>query len=225
MKDKVIAIDGPSASGKSTVARLVAAHLGIHYVDSGSLYRAVTWMAVREGGGKVAGVDIAAVVRDMDVSFNDDACAIGFMVNGINPVGELRSDVINENVSVVAADPAVRADVVCRLRSLACFGPLVMEGRDIGTAVFPGAMFKFYLDADPMERARRRREELAGADSGPSTEDVHDSLERRDRIDSTRSRDPLRIADGATVIDSTSLDIAGVVDVIVSHVAGEEGFD
>jgi len=221
----IVAIDGPSASGKSTVARRVAEELGGIYVDSGSLYRGITWKVLAEG---VAPDDAAAVSRllaalEMDFFLRDNA--VQFRVNGVEPGLHLRSDAVNESVSCIAAMPDVRRAVVGWLRDMARFGDLVMEGRDIGTAVFPDAEHKFYLDASPEERARRRAADEKRPEEGSVSLDadaVRESLERRDEMDSTRPMDPLQVAAEATVIDSTSLEIDDTVELVLRGI-GKQG--
>lgn len=215
---KTIAIDGPSASGKSSVSKGVAAELEFIYVDSGALYRGVTWQAIR------AGVDLQdadAVVESMNEAewnFFVQEGAVVFSVNGDVPVQELREKDVREAVAGVAAIPAVRRFVVESLQSLAGFGSLVMEGRDIGTVVFPDSPYKFYLDADPQERALRRYRELVEAGESEKAEEVMASLKKRDQIDSTRKTDPLVVAPGARVIDSTSMTLADVIRTVIEAV-------
>lgn len=224
----IIAIDGPSASGKSTVARRVAARTGTIYVDSGSLYRGITWKALVEGAPPDDPGAVGRLLAEMDMSFHLGDGAVGFTIDGTDPGLDLRSDEVNEFVSAVAAMPAVRTAVVDWLRGMVRFGDLVMEGRDIGTAVFPEAEHKFYLDASPEERARRRctdEKRPAGADAAADPESVRRSLERRDAIDSSRTMDPLKVADDATVIDSTSLAIDETVDLVLRAVEGRRGSD
>jgi CMP/dCMP kinase len=209
----VVAIDGPSASGKSTVAKKVAAALGRLYVDSGAVYRAITWKALQR---KVA-ADAAAcgkLARETRVELFVKDGAVRFKIDGVELGAELRSSAVNENVSVVSAIPEVRTEVVTCLKSMLKFGNLVMEGRDIGTAVFPDAEFKFYLDADPKERARRRSAELAGAELSA----IHDSLKRRDAIDSSRKNDPLKIAPGAVILDTTAMSVEDVAQQIIRRI-------
>jgi len=218
---KKVAIDGPSASGKSTVAKGVAKALGFVYVDSGALYRGVTWNASRRG---IDPADAESVVRAMREAewrfFVRDAGVAGFSVDGIEPTRELREKPVREAVALVAAVPAVRDFVVERLRGLAECGALVMEGRDIGTVVFPETPYKFYLDADPEERAMRRYRELVSAGEREKAEEVLESLRRRDRIDSTRKAAPLKIATDARVVDTTGMTIDDVVGFIVNAVKG-----
>jgi len=217
---KTIAIDGPSASGKSTVSKGVAAELGFIYVDSGALYRGVTWQAIRKG---VDTTDAAAMAESMHNAewdfFVQEGAAI-FSIDGDVPVQELREKDVREAVADVAAIPAVRKFVVESLQSLENFGSLVMEGRDIGTVVFPDSPYKFYLDADPEERAMRRYRELVAAGEDEKADAVMESLKKRDQIDSTRKTDPLVVAPGANVIDSTSMTLDEVIQAIIDNVQG-----
>jgi cytidylate kinase len=216
----VIAIDGPAASGKSTVSRDVARRLGALYLDSGSLYRGVTWKAVRED---VEVGDPASVVRLMDAMDWQFAVRDGrvvYEIDGEDPGAQIRSEPVVERVSAVAAIPAVRERINRRLRDARRFGPLVVEGRDIGSIVFPHANYKFYLDASPDERARRRRNDAADSAAGRAVEAVRDDLERRDRMDRSRSTAPLQIPLGAVVIDTTDLALDTVVERVIEIVQG-----
>ncbi|MBM4155851.1 MAG: (d)CMP kinase [Lentisphaerae bacterium] len=218
-----IAIDGPSASGKSTVSRRVAQVLGFVYVDSGMFYRTLTWKAVREG---VPPGDAEAVVAWMhrcrwELSVADGAVRLA--LDGVDPGLEIRCEPVRERVSEVAAISEVRAFLVARLRETARFGSLVMEGRDIGTVVFPESPWKFYLDADPDERARRRALELEQMEGHADPSVVRDSLARRDQRDRTRKDAPLQIALNADVIDSTSMSVDEVVALIVARVRAGKG--
>ncbi len=217
---KTIAVDGPSASGKSSVSKGVAAELGFIYVDSGALYRGVTWQAIRKGADPR---DAAAVVDTMHSAdwhfFVQDGAAI-FSIDGDVPVQELREKEVREAVADVAAIPEVRAFVVESLRTLKNFGSLVMEGRDIGTVVFPDSPYKFYLDADPQERAMRRYRELVAAGEDEKAHEVMESLKKRDQIDSTRKTDPLVVAPGAQKIDSTAMTLDEVIQLIANAVKG-----
>ena len=221
MKNRVIAIDGPSASGKSTVAKKVASELGWLYVDSGSLYRAVTWKALKEGLDTKESESVATLVKTLAPEFSVKDGSVSFLLDGIALDRELRTETINRNVSPVAAEPTVRTHVTQWLRDMLELGDLVMEGRDIGTAVFTDSKLKFYLDASPEERARRRHAEMEAVEA-MSVSDVHESLSRRDEIDSRRMTAPLYIADDANVIDSTSMDAAQVSAFIVDCVKNSE---
>jgi cytidylate kinase len=208
---KAIAIDGPSASGKSTVSKGVAAELGFIYVDSGALYRGVTWNAIRKG---VDTKNSEAVLETMYSAewdfFVQDGAAI-FSVNGDIPVQELREKDVREAVADVAVISGVRQFVVENLQSLENFGSLVMEG---------DSPYKFYLDADPEERAMRRYRELVAAGEDEKAHEVMDSLKKRDKIDSTRKTDPLQVAEGAHVINSTSMTIEEVIQTVIDAVKG-----
>ena len=222
MKSGVIAIDGPSASGKSTVARRVAASLpGFVYVDSGALYRLVTHEALERGVPAADGPALKSFLGSLPVEFAVKDGAVVYSCGGRETGAELRTQRVNENVSQYSAIPPLRERVVSWLRSLARFGSLVVEGRDIGDVVFPRAEHKFFLDASADERARRRHQEiaLAGA-SDVSGEMVGKSLSRRDEIDSGRAVAPLRVPDGAKVINSTSMGIDAVVALVLDCVSG-----
>ena len=215
---RVIAIDGPSGAGKSTIARGIGSRLGFLHVDSGALYRIMTLAALR------ASIDCndAAAVADfctrVDVRFVVRNGAVAYLVNGEEPGDAIRTPEINANVSPVSKVPEVRAKINEWLHSMRALGDLVVEGRDIGSVVFPDAIARFYLDASPEARARRRHlEEVAKGMAAQSEEAVKASLLARDKIDSTRKTAPLKIADGAVVIDSTSLSIDEVLAIVEEH--------
>lgn len=213
-----VAIDGPSASGKSTVARRVAQELQFAYVDSGALYRGLTWKALREGLDLARPEALIELTTRIVLDFFLRQGAVMFAIDGDEPGDQLRSEPVRERVSDVAAVPEVRAFLVRHLRNTIRFGHIVMEGRDIGTVVFPDSPCKFYLDADPEERARRRHLELARNEADSDVGKVLKSLRKRDLKDATRKTAPLQIALGAHVIDSTAMHIEQVVQLIVAHV-------
>jgi cytidylate kinase len=200
----VIAIDGPAASGKSSVARRLARLLGFNYVNSGTIYRAVTWELLRQqvDPARTESVEAAIGRISIDCGFTEKGESF-VRVNSYIPDVELRGIEVNQNVSAVSAIPAVRRLIVNRLRALTEQHNVVMEGRDIGTAVFPDTPFKFYLDAHPDVRRKRR-----------AAEGQEDSIEQRDKIDSTRSEAPLAIAPNACVVDTSHLTLDGVVEAI-----------
>ena len=200
MSDLVIAIDGPAGSGKSTVARTVAELLGWSFLDTGAMYRAVTCEAIFRGIEVHDAVAVAGVADDVSLTTLPRVT-----VNGRDVEDEIRGDEINEAVSVVAANPEVRASMVARQREFAAAQPLgtVVEGRDITTVVFPHASIKVFLTASLEERARRRGDE------------GEDSVARRDEADSTRAVSPLRQADDALVLDTTGRDVEDVAQEIV----------
>lgn len=205
-RHRVIAIDGPAASGKSSVARALAQRLGFAYVNSGAMYRAVTWHVLQ------AGVD----VRNPDaVQQAVERCAIAcrlsgsdsvIEIDGSDPAEFLRDDSVNTGVSLVSSVPRVRELLVEQMRAFATERDLVMEGRDIGSVVFPDTPFKFYIDASPEVRLQRR-----------AAQGQRDEIAARDRADSSRTTSPLVVAPDAIVIDSSHLTIEGVVDEIVRH--------
>jgi cytidylate kinase len=202
----VIAIDGPAASGKSSVARALARRLGFVYVNTGAMYRAITWLAVSKG---VPTADAGRVHQLLH--FTDIQCGIAdgestILLDGIDPTPHLVSDEVNANVSAIATIPEVRRVLVEKQRAFAGGHDIVMEGRDIGSAVFPETPYKFYIDASPEVRARRR----AG-------QGLTDSVAARDKVDSTRRTSPLIIAEDAHVIDSSNLTIDGVAGEVVGR--------
>ncbi len=202
----VIAIDGPAASGKSSVARKLARRIGFSYVNSGAMYRAVTWELLREqvDPANPARVEAALARMSFHSGFTENGDSY-IRINAEIPDLELRQIEVNQAVSSFSAIPAVRQLIGQCLRSM-CEGiDVVMEGRDIGTAVFPDSPHKFYLDASP--EIRRRRRAAQGQD---------DSIEQRDKIDSTRRIAPLAVASDAHVIDTSHLDIEGVVERIAA---------
>ena len=212
----IVAVDGPSASGKSTVSRRTAQAVGFIYVDSGALYRGITWKCVKEG---VDVKDSQAVTNllirmNMELVLKDNS--VGYLIDGEDPGQEIRAEPVRERVADIAAQQSVRVFIVEKLRLMTKFGNLVMEGRDIGTVVFPDTPFKYYLDADPEERARRRAAEIKLQDGSDDVGAVLSSLRRRDQKDSSRATAPLQIALGAKIINSTGMTIEQVVDTIVS---------
>lgn len=217
--DRVICIDGPAGAGKSTIARAVAKRLGYLYVDSGALYRIATWKALREGVDTSDEAAMTAFAETFDIDFSVRDGAIVQSVDGVEPGLELRTPEVNAHVSPVAVVPAIRAKVTALLRRMPALGPLSVEGRDIGSVVYPDSPARFYLDADPDERTRRRlREDVArGFMTEADADKVRASLLARDKIDSTRKTAPLKVPEGAIVIDTTPLGIEEVVDAVISR--------
>ena len=220
----IVAVDGPSASGKSTGSRRVAKEVGFLYVDSGAMYRGVTWKCVKEGIDVKDAQEVTNLLIRMKMELVVKDGAVGYLIDGEDPGMEIRGEAVRERVADIAAQQVVRVYIVDKLRQMAKFGDLVMEGRDIGTVVFPDTPFKYYLDADPAERARRRHAELQKTE-GVDIEKIAQSLVNRDKKDSSRATSPLQIALGARIINSTGMSIEQVVDVILSDLraAGEVG--
>jgi cytidylate kinase len=200
---RVIAIDGPAGAGKSTIARALAARLGLEYLDTGAMYRAVTLAAMRRGIDTADLDRVANVARELSLEVGDH----GVLVDGIDATTEIRSREVTAAVSTVAANSAVRGELVRRQRQWANQrGGGVLEGRDIGSVVFPDAELKLYLTASPRVRAERRV-----AEAGGNVEEMAVSIERRDRHDSSRSDSPLVEPDGSIVVDTTGLSIDEVL--------------
>ncbi len=218
MSGRVIAIDGPSASGKSTVARRVAHATGGIYVDSGALYRGMTWAALQQGVDPRDEAAVSACKDRSDWQFRVVDQAVHFTIDGVDPGEEIRGEAVRESVSYVAKISGVRTFIVAQLQAMTRFGPLVMEGRDIGSVVFPDTPYKYYLDADPEERARRRNEEIRKREGRSEIDRVLSSLEKRDKMDSSRKTAPLQVAEGAEVVNTTHMDIDEVVSAIVARV-------
>ncbi len=205
---RVIAIDGPAGSGKSTVGRRLAERLGLTYLDTGAMYRAVAFAAMRRGVDPADADPVAAVARDMDLLVADGTVT----VDGVDATLEIRGAEVSRAVSTVAANPAVREELRGRQRVWAAeHGGGVIEGRDIGSVVFPDAELKVYLTADPAVRAQRRAEELLDADYDQVAADIA----RRDATDQGRADSPLVRADGAVTVDTTGLGIDEVLDVLL----------
>lgn len=206
----IIAIDGPSGAGKGTIARAVAAELGYRHVDSGAMYRAVGWKALRDG---VPLTDEVAV-RDLATQSVIDIDGPAVRIDGVDVSRAIRTPEVDRAATAVARLPLVRDVLVSRQRTIGVGGGIVMEGRDIGTVVFPSADVKIYLDASEDERARRRAQDPAH--SGPSTlAEVASALVERDRSDRTRQVSPLYAAPDAHVIDTTHHTIAHVVSDVI----------
>jgi cytidylate kinase len=202
-----IAIDGPSGAGKGTVARAVAAQLGYQHVDSGAMYRAVGWKALRDGVPLDNEQALAALAAHATMEIG----AGGVTIDGADVTREIRTPEIDRAAAAVARLPAVRAILVERQRVMGRSGGVVMEGRDIGTVVFPRADVKIYLDASEQERARRRAHDPAHTGVPTTMSEVATLLTERDRQDRTRATSPLYAAPDAKVIDTTGKDVEAVV--------------
>jgi len=212
-KRLIVAIDGPSGAGKGTVARAVAARLGYRHVDTGAMYRAVAWKALHDGVDVQDEAAVAAVGERAAFDLEQGRVAI----DGHDVTAAIRTPEIDAAAATVARHPAVRRVLVARQRVYGEAGGVVMEGRDIGTVVFPGADVKIYLDASPEERARRRAADPAHASSkSAQLADVATALAERDKSDSTRAASPLAVAPDAIVIDTTGISIDEVIDRVLT---------
>lgn len=219
---KVIAIDGPSGAGKSSVSRITAKKLGFLHVDSGALYRIITWQCIEKGVDTSNPDAVAECARSVEIECVPQDGRVVFRVCGEEPGDKLRTPEVNAHASPVATVKAVRDRVTGTLRDLVKLGDLVVEGRDITTAVFPDTPARFYLTASADARAaRRRKEEIEKGIASQSAEDVKQSLLARDKIDSSRKYAPLRKADGAVEIDSTDLTLEQVVETVFGSLPAE----
>ena len=212
---RVVAIDGPSGAGKSTVARGVAEALGLQVLDTGAMYRAVTLAALERGVDLDDSDACAQVASTSQVEVGDRV-----LLDRRDVTADIRTPAVTSAVSAVSAHPGVRQVLVAQQRSwVETHGGGVVEGRDIGTVVFPDAAVKVFLSASDDERARRRQLDEGAADRTVDVEHVREELERRDRLDSTRATSPLVAAPDALHIDTTSRSIDGIVDEIVARFA------
>ena len=219
---RVIAIDGPSGAGKSSVSKRVGKQLGFLHVDSGALYRIMTWQCLLHRIDTSDPAAVAAFAQTVDVECVPRDGAIVYLVRGQPPGDAIRTPEINRHASPVATVKAVRDRVTAWLRGMTRFGDLIVEGRDITTAVFPESPARFYLVASAEARAeRRRKEEVEKGIANQSAEEVKRSLLARDAIDSTRKHAPLRKADGALEIDSTNLTLDDVVQTVIDALPAE----
>lgn len=215
----VIAIDGPVGAGKSTVARRLAAALGCVHIDSGAMYRALGWKALRLGVELGDHHGLARLAAATDVRIVANACGARVLVDGEDVTHALRTPAMDEASSVVSTCPAVRERLVALQRAMAREGGVVMDGRDIGTVVFPNAQLKFFLDADLAIRADRRLTDLRRAGATVEPSQIREEVARRDARDRAREVAPLRAAPDAIRIDSTSLDAEAVVAAMLAEVA------
>lgn len=215
MKNRVIAIDGPSGAGKSTIAKGIGKRMGFLHVDSGSLYRIMTLAAIKAGIDCNDEEAVAAGCDKVDVRFIVKDGAVAALVEGKEPGDAIRTAEINAHVSPVSKVPEVRERINIWLRGMRELGDIVVEGRDIGSVVFPDTPARFFLNASAEARAiRRHLEEVAKGIATQTVEEVKASLLNRDKIDSSRKTAPLKIPEGAIVIDSTNLSIEEVLDIV-----------
>ena len=206
----IIAIDGPAGSGKSTIAKLIAEDLGLVYLDTGAMYRLVTLKALNEG---ILG-NLDKIVKMLD-DLRIDIKKNGFYLDDTNVSEEIRKPIVSENVSDIAAIREVREKMVDLQRKFSESKNVILDGRDIGTVVFPNADVKIFLIADAKERANRRYKELVSKVENVKIEEIYENILKRDKIDSTRKESPLKKADDAIEVDTTSKDIEEVKNEIL----------
>jgi len=217
-KKIIVAIDGPSGAGKSTVSKLLARELGYIYVDTGAMYRALGWKAVKEGVAPVEGPLLRELCAKTEVRLKSDGAGIKVYVDGSDVTDLIRTPEMSMTASAISAQPCVRERLLELQREMGRGGGVVLEGRDIGTVVFPDAEAKFYLDADVDERARRRHKELTDKGQAVSLEDTVEDVKKRDYDDSHRDIAPLKKAPDAMLVDSTAMTIEQAVSVMKGRV-------
>jgi cytidylate kinase len=221
-KGLVIAIDGPSGAGKSTVAKRLAARLNYTYIDTGAMYRAVGWKAVQDNVDPGDEAALARLCERIDVGICHDGSGQRISVNGRDVTGEIRTPEMGMLASAVSKSPAVRARLLILQRNLGSAGRVVMDGRDIGTVVFPDADVKFYLDASPEERGMRRYHELREKGMDVELARITEEIIIRDHQDSSREHAPLRRPSDAEYIDSSTMTIEEVLAAMLNVVAAAQ---
>lgn len=217
LENLVIAIDGPAGSGKSTVSKLIAKRLNLLYIDTGAMYRALTLKAMRKGLRLEDESSLIALAKSTKIDLEERSKLYVFL-DGEDVSIPIRTAEVTANVKYIARIPGVRHEMVALQRSIGSKRGAVLEGRDIGTVVFPNADYKFYLDASPEERARRRREDLVELGQAADVEDVKKDIMARDESDIKRSVGALKKANDAISIDTTDLTIDEVTEKILSYI-------
>ncbi len=218
---KIITIDGPAGAGKSTVAKQLAQKLDLSYLDTGAMYRALTLKAIQQNVNLENEDDVVAMARQTHIDLENHAQGVKVILDGADVSEEIRTAEITNKTYFVAQKPRVREIMVEWQRLLGGKRGVVVEGRDVGTVVFPQARYKFYLDADIAERSRRRIEELREKGNDVDADKLTDELKERDNKDLTRSVGPLRKADDAVFIDSTHLTVNEVIEKMMKHINGD----
>lgn len=220
-KKPVIAIDGFSSTGKSSISKKIAKKLDLIHIDTGALYRGVTFFALENCLNDQQEIDIKSLfskLNEIHLEFRPNHQVLELYLNGKNINKEIRELRVSKNVSIVAKQPEIRDFLLDFQRNLATKGGVIMDGRDIGTVILPNADFKFFVTASPVERARRRHLELQNAGTEASYEEVFQNLITRDKIDSERDVAPLKQADDAILIDNTFLNKEETIALILSYI-------
>ncbi|MEN4762424.1 (d)CMP kinase [Chryseobacterium sp. C39-AII1] len=221
MKKPVIAIDGYSSTGKSSISKIIADKLGLIHLDTGALYRGVTWFALQNCTDQAGSIDLNKLfsnLNQIDLEFKNQEGGLILFLNHIDISKQIRTNEVSDNVSLVAKQKEVRDFLLQSQRNLAEKGGIIMDGRDIGTVVLPNADYKFFLTASIDERTKRRFLELKSLGIEADEEQVKQNLIERDKIDSEREIAPLRQAEDALVIDNTNLTKKETIDAILSHI-------
>ncbi len=227
-KSLIIAVDGYSSTGKSTVAKLLAARLGCVYIDTGAMYRAVTLEAIRQGwiqGGKVEEQSLQQHLEKIEIDFKYSSQLQRYdtYLNGENVEEQIRSMEVSGNVSIIASVAFVREMLVEKQREMGEKGGVVMDGRDIGSVVFPNADVKFFMTASPEVRARRRYDELRGKGQQVSYEDVEENVKKRDYLDTHRAVSPLKKTGDAILIDNSEMTVEEEVELMLQKIKEKVG--
>ena len=220
-KGLVIAIDGFSSTGKSSISKVVADTLGLIHIDTGAMYRAITLFWLRNFKNEKQEIDLSKLLQNLNeisLEFRENSGKLEIYLNGENVSKEIRTTEVSDNVSLIAKHPEVRARLVVLQRDIAEKQGVIMDGRDIGTVVLPNADYKFFLTASADERARRRFLELQSLGIETTIEEVKQNLIERDRIDSEREISPLKQAEDAILIDNTNLNKEETIDLILSYI-------
>ena len=220
-KGLVIAIDGFSSTGKSSISKVVADTLGLIHIDTGAMYRAITLFGLRNFKNEKQEIDLSKLLQNLNeisLEFRENSGKLEIYLNGENVSKEIRTTEISDNVSFIAKQPEVRERLVVLQRDIAEKQGVIMDGRDIGTVVLPNADYKFFLTASADERARRRFLELQSLGIETTIEEVKQNLIERDRIDSEREISPLKQAEDAILIDNTTLNKEETIDLILSYI-------
>ena len=210
----IIAIDGPAGSGKSTTSKLVANRLGISHLDTGSMYRAITVHFIKNNYS-LDNIDVPSVMDSIELEISDSSDKESVFLNGEDVTDRLRSNEVSKLVSDISSVKEVRAKMVQIQRRISSNKSIVIDGRDIGTVVFPDAEFKFFITASIDSRAKRRFDELQESDSNVTLEQIEEEIKSRDHFDSTRENSPLKKAEDAITIDTTHLDVSEQVNMIL----------
>ena len=214
----IVAIDGPAGSGKSTVSKLIAEKLGLVYIDTGAMYRALTLKAMMRKIDLEDGEALTRLARSTKINLLNVSGSLKVFLDGEDVSGLIRTPELTNNVKFIARVPGVRQEMVNLQRVIGGRSSAVLEGRDIGTVVFPEAKFKFYLDADVEERSKRRHKELSAVDQKASLTDIKHDVVNRDESDMKRDVGALRKATDAVFVDTTNLSIEEVVEALLSHI-------
>ncbi len=220
-KGLVIAIDGFSSTGKSSISKVVADTLGLIHIDTGAMYRAITLFGLRNFKNEKQEIDLSKLLQNLNeisLEFRENSGKLEIYLNGENVSKEIRTTEVSDNVSFIAKQPEVRERLVVLQRDIAEKQGVIMDGRDIGTVVLPNADYKFFLTASANERARRRFLELQSLGIETTIEEVKQNLIERDRIDSEREISPLKQAEDAILIDNTNLNKEETIDLILSYI-------